>query len=164
MKLKAFLGLGKGEQNLPSELLIKNELVEGEAAKRAWRDAFQKLGEVNEKDSDFDEQFLKECKDQIENWIEQKQESIELDREIGREEVLRAVKALKAGKAAGYDGTTGEILKQGGDDLIDLTWSLLREIFEAETIPSDWSKGLIFPLFKGGERKNLGTIIAGSIC
>ena len=155
MKLKAFLGLGKGEQNLPSELLIKNELVEGEAAKRAWRDAFQKLGEVNEKDSDFDEQFLKECKDQIENWIEQKQESIELDREIGREEVLRAVKALKAGKAAGYDGITGEILKQGGDDLIDLTWSLLREIFEAETIPSDWSKGLIFPLFKGGERKNL---------
>ena len=108
MKLKAFLGLGKGEQNLPSELLIKNELVEGEAAKRAWRDAFQKLGEVNEKDSDFDEQFLKECKDQIENWIEQKQESIELDREIGREEVLRAVKALKAGKAAGYDGITGE--------------------------------------------------------
>ena len=47
---------------------------------------------------------MKECKDQIENWIEQKQESIELDREIGREEVLRAVKALKAGKAAGYDG------------------------------------------------------------
>jgi hypothetical protein len=27
-------------------------------------------------------------------------------------------------------------------------------VFEAERIPTDWSKGLIYPLFKGGERKN----------
>ena len=61
---------------------------------------------------------------------------------------------MKAGKAGGFDGITGEMLKQGGEDMIELTWVLIREIFEAEYIPSDWSKGLIYPLFKGGERKN----------
>ena len=110
LRLKAFLGLRKGEQNLPSELLINNELIEGEAAKRAWREAFQKLGQVNEEDKDFDEHFLKECQNQVENWIkEQKHENAELDREIEKEEVLKAVKAMKAGKAGGYDGIMGEM-------------------------------------------------------
>jgi len=28
-----------------------------------------------------------------------------------------------------------------------------RASFEAEQVPKDWTKGLIFPLFKGGDRK-----------
>jgi hypothetical protein len=86
--------------------------------------------------------------------MEQQQDSMELDREIDREEVHKAIKALKTGKAGGFDGITGEMLKQGGEDLVDITWFLLKQVFEAERIPTDWSKGLIYPLFKGGERKN----------
>jgi hypothetical protein len=74
---------------------------------------------VNEKDHDFDEQFLKDCQDQVQKWImEQQQDSMELDREIDREEVHKAIKALKTGKAGGFDGITGEMLKQGGEDLV----------------------------------------------
>src|SRR3569623_279919 len=79
---------------------------------------------------------------------------MELVREIDIEEVSKAIKALRAGKAGGFDDITGEMLKQGGEDLLDLTWLLIKQLFEAERIPSDWSKGLIYPLFKGGERKN----------
>ena len=110
---------------------------------------------MNEEDQDFDEHFLKACQNQVENWIkEQKHENAELDREIEKEEVLKAVKAMKPGKAGGYDGIMSEMFKRGGEDMLELTWSLVKGIFEAERIPSDWSKGLIFPLFKGGDRRN----------
>ena len=85
---------------------------------------------------------------------EQKQEQGDLDREIDREEVIKAVKALKAGKAGGFDGIIGEMLKKGGEDMIELTWMLCRDVFEAERVPGDWAKGLIFPLFKGGDKRN----------
>ena len=135
--------------------MINNERVDGEAARRAWREAFRKLGEVNEEDRDFDEQFLKDCQEQVENSIkEENQDQDELDREIDREEVGKAVKTLKTGKAGGFDGIINEMLKNGGEDMIDLLWSLLKKVFEAECIPSSWSKGLIVPLFKGGDRHN----------
>ena len=92
VKIKAFLGLGKEEQQLPQELKLGDEIMGGVAAKKAWRDAFQKLGKVNEKDPDFDEQFLQECQQQVGG---------ELDKDIERAEVVKAVKAMKAGKASG---------------------------------------------------------------
>jgi hypothetical protein len=98
MKIKTFLGLGKEEQQLPQEL----KLGDGGAAKKAWRDAFQKLGKVNEKDPDFDEQFLQECQQQIDGWMQElNKDRGELDKDIERAEVVKAVKAMKAGKASG---------------------------------------------------------------
>ena len=70
VKIKAFLGLAKEEQQLPQELKLGDDIVGGGAAKKAWRDAFQKLGKVNEKDPDFDEQFLQECQQQIDGWMQ----------------------------------------------------------------------------------------------
>ena len=153
-KLKTFLGLGKGEQRVPKELKLNNRLVDGEAAKNAWKEAFQKHGQVNEVDTEFDEQHKKECEEQIDEWIQlQKEAQIGLDKPIDREEVVKAIKLGRSGKAGGYDGIIGEILKNGGEDMIEITWRLCREVFEAEKVPRGWSKGLIFPLFKGGDRK-----------
>ena len=53
-------------------------------------------------------------------------------------------------------------MKNGGEDMIEITWRLCREVFEAEKVPRGWSKGLIFPLFKGVIGKLL-TIIDLSI-
>ena len=36
--------------------------------------------------------------------------------------------------------------------MLELTWKLCSEVFEAERVPRDWTRGLIFPLFKGGEK------------
>ena len=85
MKLKSYLGLGKSGQELPNELKIEEEIVSGEAAKNAWKEAFQQLGEVNEDDVNFDDQFIKDCKEQIDSWIEEGKEARgDLDRPIER--------------------------------------------------------------------------------
>ena len=36
--------------------------------------------------------------------------------------------------------------------MLELTWKLCSEVFEAERVPRDWTRGLIFPLFKGGDK------------
>jgi hypothetical protein len=36
--------------------------------------------------------------------------------------------------------------------MLEMTWQLCSEVFEAERVPSDWTRGLIFPLFKGGDK------------
>ena len=82
--MKSYLGLDKSGQGLPNELKIEEKIVSGEAAKNAWEEAFQQLGEVNEDD--------------------------DLDRPIERAEVERAVKKMKSGKASGVDGIVSEIL------------------------------------------------------
>ena len=152
-KLKSYLGLGKSGQELPNELKIEEKIVSGEAAKNAWKEAFQQLGEVNEDDVNFDDQFIKDCKEQIDSWLkERKAARGDLDRPIERAEVERAVKKMKSGKASGVDGIVSEILKRGGEGMLELTWKLCSEVFEAERVPRDWTRGLIFPLFKGGEK------------
>ena len=36
--------------------------------------------------------------------------------------------------------------------MLELTWKLCSEVFEAERVPRDWTRGLIFPLFKEGDK------------
>ncbi len=48
---------------------------------------------------------------------------VPMQREIGRLEVEGAIARLKCGKAAGMDGITAEMLKYGGDALVE--WMLL---------------------------------------
>ncbi len=50
---------------------------------------------------------------------------VPMQREIGRLEVERVVVRLKCGKAAGMDGITAEMLKYGGDAVVE--WMLICE-------------------------------------
>ena len=62
----------------------------------------------------------------------------------------KAVNKLKRGKAVGVDGVMNEVFKYGGDQVTVYLWKLFCRIFDSETFPTQWSQGLIFPLFKGG--------------
>src|SRR3569623_1182969 len=130
-KLKNFLGIGKGGQQLPKEILV-NEAVRGEAANHEWREAFLKLGQAYESDTNFDGRFFKDCKEQIASWMKlQKDAKGELDRPIERREVVKAVKSMKSGKACGIDGISCEILKNGAKRQLNRHGSDV-EVFEAE--------------------------------
>ena len=131
-KLKNYLGLGKNDQQLPKEVKIEEKMVSGEAARNAWKEAFERLGQVNEEDANFEDQFIKDCKEQIDNWLaRQKEAKGELDKPIERAEVRRAVKAMKSGRVSGIDGIESEILKREGEEMLEMTWQLCRDVFEA---------------------------------
>ena len=52
-------------------------------------------------------------------------------------------------------GITGEMIKDGGDRVVDWIWSLCNMAFENGFVPEDRRSDVIVPLYKGkGERKN----------
>ena len=56
---------------------------------------------------------------------------------------------IKNGKAAGKDETTLEIIKGGGDRVVDWIWRLCNMAFESGVVPEDWRSVVIVPLYKG---------------
>ena len=70
---------------------------------------------------------------------------------ILRSEIVAAVKKLKAGKAPGTDEIPGELLKHGGDCIIDQLHHICNDIWMKETIPDDWTKTIILTMSKKGD-------------
>ena len=72
-------------------------------------------------------------------------------------EVRMAVAKLKGGKAAGVCGIAGELLKSGGDAMIRGLHAVLTAVWQSGTIPPDWKRGLVVPIWKGrGDRRDCG--------
>ena len=71
-----------------------------------------------------------------------------------REEIRKAIKQLKSGKAAGPDNIPAEALKADVETTASLLHPLLKRIWEEEEIPSDWKEGLINKLPKKGDLGN----------
>lgn len=58
-------------------------------------------------------------------------------------EIKTAIQTLKSGKECGIDAIHAEMLKA---DILTSTWvmtDLFQNIWNRDTIPKDWSKGLI---------------------
>lgn len=68
------------------------------------------------------------------------------------DEVHDAVKMQKSNKSPGIDGITAELLKEGGQQLLSSLHELICNIWEEETIPDDWKKAIICPIYKKGDK------------
>ena len=73
----------------------------------------------------------------------------ENEREISREEVERALKETKVGKAPGVDGVKAEMLKEGGRTVVEWLERLFKICFILSMVPVDWVLAIIVPLYKG---------------
>ncbi|CAH8497241.1 unnamed protein product [Dicrocoelium dendriticum] len=69
-----------------------------------------------------------------------------------RAEVEREIRLLKLHKAAGADTIPPALFKFGGPALIGDLHELLVKLWEQETVPTDWNRSVIVPIFKGGSR------------
>lgn len=75
---------------------------------------------------------------------------------IGREEFRRAMGRLRNGKAAGIDGIPGEAWKYGGGEGLEKwAWEFCNRIWEGEEWPEEWKEGIIVPILKKGERREV---------
>ena len=73
--------------------------------------------------------------------------------EVTREEVKKAMSKLKNGKAAGSDEIVAELVKNGGEAMVDWLWELLREVWRTKQIPQEWKNAILIPLHKKKDRK-----------
>ena len=76
----------------------------------------------------------------------------ESDKEISEEEVWRAVSRLKGGKAPGMCGIMPEMLKAGGEVVIEWLVKLFNEVWGRGVAPRDWKSAIIVPIRKKGSR------------
>ena len=69
--------------------------------------------------------------------------------------VREAVRKLKGGKAAGVCNISAEMLKAGGEAMIHGLHAVLTAVWQTGTIPPDWKRGLVVPIWKGkGDRQD----------
>ena len=72
---------------------------------------------------------------------------------VGRAKVDARVGNLKNEKAAGMDEITREMIKGGGERVVDWIWRLCNMSFESDAVPEDWRSVMVVPLYKGKGEK-----------
>jgi hypothetical protein len=61
-------------------------------------------------------------------------------------------------KAPGEDAITGELIKYGGEHLYRIIYNLIKQIWETEKMPGDWSTATFAPHKRNGIKRNVRTI------
>ena len=88
------------------------------------------------------------------NVVEELEDRSEVEiTQVTREEVEQAVRKLQNCKAAGEDEIVAELLKNGGDAMIDWLLEILQEVWKTKQVPSEWKKAVLVPLHKKKDRK-----------
>ena len=87
--------------------------------------------------------------------------------EVTEEDVRRAIKRLKNGKSPGVDGITSEMLRYGGESVVEWLTRVCKVCLDEGRVPKEWVRGIIVPLYKGkgdrGDCKNYRGITLLSI-
>lgn len=68
-------------------------------------------------------------------------------------EVEKALKSMKRGKSSGADELNADMIKASGVNGMHWLYRVLSAIWKDNSVPEHWSKGVIVPLFKKGNRK-----------
>ncbi len=74
---------------------------------------------------------------------------------ILQSEVEEALNSMKDHKAPGIDEITSDILKQGGEEILQQLTQLFNQISEAQKIPASWKEAKIILLFKKGDKADV---------
>lgn len=67
-------------------------------------------------------------------------------------DVENAIGKLNNHRAAGEDGITSELVKNCSKEVLEEIHELILKIWEEESIPEEWTKGIIFPVYKKGNK------------
>lgn len=69
-------------------------------------------------------------------------------------EVCHIINKLKINKAAGTDNIQPELIKYGGRVLKKEMHKLMLKIWSSESMPEEWKRGIICPIYKKGDRQD----------
>lgn len=77
------------------------------------------------------------------------------DINISIDDIKDALSKCKNGKAPGLDNITNEMLKNGGNVLINYMHALFNKLLLLERAPDEWNMGIIIPIHKKGRKDDL---------
>ncbi|KAK3512387.1 hypothetical protein QTP70_007966 [Hemibagrus guttatus] len=108
-------------------------LTSEESVQRRWKEYFEEL---------MNEENEREKRVEGVNSVEQKVDKIRKD------EVRKALKRMKSGKAVGPDDIPVEVWKCLGEAAVEFLTSLFNRVLESERMPEEWRRHVIVPIFK----------------
>ncbi|KAK3543047.1 hypothetical protein QTP70_009309 [Hemibagrus guttatus] len=108
-------------------------LTSEESVQRRWKEYFEEL---------MDEENEREKRVEGVNSVEQKVDKIRKD------EVRKALKRMKSGKAVGPDDIPVEVWKCLGEAAVEFLASLFNRVLESERMPEEWRRSVLVPIFK----------------
>ena len=130
----------------------------GDNVDEVWKEAYRTLGKDDENDTKFNKEFrtcVIENQEMIyERSFEPDNVCANLDEPIELEEVEDAIRRLKLAKAPGNDQIVAEVLKRGGDQVAKAVHSLCTKAWREEKLPTEWTRGIIFPVYKDGDKRD----------
>ena len=68
------------------------------------------------------------------------------------QEVSDAINLLKNNQAAGVCEISAEMIKYGGDVVVEAVFQLISQIWEQEKLLTQWTRSLLVPVFKSGDK------------
>ncbi|KAK3541918.1 hypothetical protein QTP86_008096 [Hemibagrus guttatus] len=107
-------------------------LTSEESVQRRWKEYFEEL---------MNEENEREKRVEGVNSVEQKVDKIRKD------EVRKALKRMKSGKAVGPDDIPVEVWKCLGEAAVEFLASLFNKVLESERMPEEW-RSVLVPIFK----------------
>ncbi|KAK3553518.1 hypothetical protein QTP70_004198 [Hemibagrus guttatus] len=108
-------------------------LTSEESVRRRWKEYFEEL---------MNEENEREKRVEGVNSVEQKVDKIRKD------EVRKALKRMKSGKAVGPDDIPVEVWKCLGEAAVEFLPSLFNRVLESERMPEEWRRSVLVPIFK----------------
>ncbi|KAK3542797.1 hypothetical protein QTP70_003002 [Hemibagrus guttatus] len=136
--------VSKAKQKAYEELYTRLDTREGEkdlyrvltseeSVQRRWKEYFEEL---------MNEENEREKRVEGANSVEQKVDKIRKD------EVRKALKRMKSGKAVGPDDIPVEVWKCLGEAAVEFLASLFNRVLESERMPEEWRRSVLVPIFK----------------
>ena len=117
-----------------------------------FADMFKNLGSYNNDDDANRENMTINFMNYLNIHMYMRDHSI-LDKRLTETEVKDIIRSLKTKKAHGLDLIINEFFKTAPDSLIRIITKLFNLILETGIIPSDWSLGVIKPIYKNKGNK-----------
>lgn len=137
---QSITSIKRGEQTKTIICKDKEGNLIGEMDKilNRWTEYFTELLNVNENEETEIEEI--DIGEQIQI------ESPELD------EIRKVIGQMKNNKASGVDQVPAEMLKYGGDRVIQEVHNIITEVWQEERIPQNWTEAVVTPIFKKGDK------------
>ena len=82
--------------------------------------------------------------------IKQGNKEISKVEELTIDDLKKAIRNLKNNKVAGTDGIYLELIKYGGNKLLNRIYELVRQIWKEETIFEEWKETVLTPIHERG--------------
>ena len=78
----------------------------------------------------------------------------ELDRAISVDEVKKTLSLLNRNKSCDYEGNVADFFIDSSDFISPYLCTIFNHIYDNCIYPSEWSKGIIVPIYKKGDKNN----------